>query len=234
MRGVRTPHGATLRSRFLLPAGLLSVATLASLAMFFPGTEAGASGHADTAQSPAIPNVHVTTRSCGTVNVKGVTAHGPQRGKPVQEQLAVLPQRPPHLLRQPLHHLLQPAPVVHRRRPPPLRADVLELPRQRGQRGRSERPGRHRAEPARGRRRHGRLLGELGAHAGHGREGGRGGTAPDTADAPAGAGARGLGQLARPRRARRALSAPPGSRPVGGGRPLLPQLRRVPHDHRCR
>ena len=50
MRGVRAPHTRTVSSRFLLPAGLLSVAALASLAMFFPGTGAGASGHADASQ----------------------------------------------------------------------------------------------------------------------------------------------------------------------------------------
>jgi ubiquinol-cytochrome c reductase cytochrome c subunit len=82
MRGVRTPQRGTLRSRFLVPAGLLAVATLASLAMFFPGTGAGASGHSDTAQTPHIPNVHVTTRSCGTVNVKGVSATVPNAGNP--------------------------------------------------------------------------------------------------------------------------------------------------------
>jgi ubiquinol-cytochrome c reductase cytochrome c subunit len=79
---VRAPHRGTLRSRFLLPAGMLAVATLASLAMFFPGTEAGASGHSDTAQTPLIPNVHVTTRSCGAVNVKGVTATVHNAGNP--------------------------------------------------------------------------------------------------------------------------------------------------------
>jgi ubiquinol-cytochrome c reductase cytochrome c subunit len=83
MRGVRAPHKKlTVSSRFLLPAGLLSVATLASLAMFFPGTMAGASGHTDTAQVPLIPNKHVTTRSCGTVNVKGVTNAVPNAGNP--------------------------------------------------------------------------------------------------------------------------------------------------------
>jgi quinol---cytochrome-c reductase cytochrome c subunit len=89
MRGVRAPHKKrtlskkrTLGSRFLLPAGLLSVAALASLAMFFPGTIAGASGHTDTAQVPLIPNKHVTTRSCGTVNVKGVTNAVPNAGNP--------------------------------------------------------------------------------------------------------------------------------------------------------
>jgi ubiquinol-cytochrome c reductase cytochrome c subunit len=89
MRGVRAPHKKrtltkkrTLCSRFLLPAGLLSVAALASLAMFFPGTDAGASGHTDTAQVPLIPNKHVTTRSCGTVNVRGVTNAVPNAGNP--------------------------------------------------------------------------------------------------------------------------------------------------------
>ena len=82
MRGVRAPHRGTLRSQFLLPAGLLAVAALASLAMFFPGTGAGASGHSDAAQVPRSPNVHVTTRSCGTVNVKGVTATVPNAGNP--------------------------------------------------------------------------------------------------------------------------------------------------------
>ena len=46
----RTPHRGTLRSQFLLPAGLLAVAAMTSLAMFFPATDAGASGHSDAAQ----------------------------------------------------------------------------------------------------------------------------------------------------------------------------------------
>ena len=71
----------TIRSRFLLPAGLLSVAALASLAMFFPGTNAGASGHADAAQISITPT-HVTTRSCGTVNIKGVTSSVTNAGNP--------------------------------------------------------------------------------------------------------------------------------------------------------
>ena len=44
---MRAPLKRRVSSRFLLPAGLLSVAALASLAMFFPGALAGASGHAD-------------------------------------------------------------------------------------------------------------------------------------------------------------------------------------------
>jgi ubiquinol-cytochrome c reductase cytochrome c subunit len=82
MRGVRPPRKGTFRTTFLLPGGLLAVATLASLAMFFPGTDAGASGHADTAQVPFIPNQHVTTRSCGTLNLKGVTGSTPNAGNP--------------------------------------------------------------------------------------------------------------------------------------------------------
>jgi ubiquinol-cytochrome c reductase cytochrome c subunit len=78
---VRAPLKRTLTSRFLLPAGLLSVAGLASLAMFFPGTNASASGHADAAQVSVNPT-HVTTHACGTVNVKGVTNAVPNAGNP--------------------------------------------------------------------------------------------------------------------------------------------------------
>ena len=81
MRSVRTPRKRTFRSQFLLPAGLLSVAALASLAMFFPGTDAGASGHADASQVAVNPT-HVTTKSCGTVNVKGVTPTVRNAGNP--------------------------------------------------------------------------------------------------------------------------------------------------------
>ena len=79
---MRAPQKRTFRTKFLLPGGLLAVATLASLAMFFPGTDAGASGQADTAQVPPIPTKHVTTRSCGTVNIKGVTGSTPNAGNP--------------------------------------------------------------------------------------------------------------------------------------------------------
>ncbi len=78
---MRTPHTGTFRTGFLLPAGLLAVAAMASLAMFFPGTDAGASGHSDAAQVSTTPT-RVTTRSCGTVNVKGVTATVRNAGNP--------------------------------------------------------------------------------------------------------------------------------------------------------
>src|ERR1700733_344932 len=81
MRGVRAPLRKTMSSRFLLPAGLLGVATLASLAMIFPGATASASGHADANQVSINPS-HVTTRACGTVNVKGVTNAVPNAGNP--------------------------------------------------------------------------------------------------------------------------------------------------------
>jgi ubiquinol-cytochrome c reductase cytochrome c subunit len=81
MRGVRAPHTGTFRTGFLLPAGLLAVAAMASLAMFFPGTDAGASGHSDATRVSTTPT-HVTTRSCGTVNIKGVTSATPNAGNP--------------------------------------------------------------------------------------------------------------------------------------------------------
>ena len=78
---MRAPLKRTVKSRFLLPAGLLSVAALASLAMFFPGTLAGASGHSDAAQVTITPG-QVTTRACGTVNIKGVTTAVTNAGNP--------------------------------------------------------------------------------------------------------------------------------------------------------
>jgi ubiquinol-cytochrome c reductase cytochrome c subunit len=52
----------------LLPGGLLAVATLSSLAIFFPGASASgqsAPAHVSTTSNP--------TKNCGTVNLKGVT-----------------------------------------------------------------------------------------------------------------------------------------------------------------
>ncbi len=68
-----------LRSKVLVPGGLLAVAAVASLAMFVP--DAGASGHSD-ASSVIVSPTHVTTRSCGTVNTKGVTHSTPNAGNP--------------------------------------------------------------------------------------------------------------------------------------------------------
>jgi quinol---cytochrome-c reductase cytochrome c subunit len=68
MTGARTPSRPTLLSTFLLPGGLLAIAALGTLALFFPG--ASASGQT----APA----HVSTsghgaKGCGTVNLKGVS-----------------------------------------------------------------------------------------------------------------------------------------------------------------
>jgi ubiquinol-cytochrome c reductase cytochrome c subunit len=82
MRGVRTSTRGTFKTQFLLPAGLLVVAVMASFAMFIPGADAGASGHVDSAQVPSIPNKHVTTRACGTLNLKGVTGSTRNAGNP--------------------------------------------------------------------------------------------------------------------------------------------------------
>jgi ubiquinol-cytochrome c reductase cytochrome c subunit len=79
MRGVRAPLKGKFRTQFLLPAGLLSVAAMASLAVFFPGTGAGASGHADASQVST--NARDVLKACGTVNTKGVSPT-PNSGNP--------------------------------------------------------------------------------------------------------------------------------------------------------
>ena len=79
---MRTSTRGTFKTQFLLPAGLLVVAVMASFAMFIPGADAGASGHVDAAQVPSIPNKHVTTRACGTLNLKGVTGSTRNAGNP--------------------------------------------------------------------------------------------------------------------------------------------------------
>jgi ubiquinol-cytochrome c reductase cytochrome c subunit len=79
MRGVRAPLRGKFRTQFLLPAGLLSVAAMASLAVFFPGTGAGASGHADASQVST--NAKDVLKACGPVNTKGVSPT-PNSGNP--------------------------------------------------------------------------------------------------------------------------------------------------------
>jgi ubiquinol-cytochrome c reductase cytochrome c subunit len=79
MRGVRAPLRGRFRTQFLLPAGLLSVAAMASLAVFFPGTGAGAAGHADASQVST--NTKAVLKACGPVNTKGVSPT-PNSGNP--------------------------------------------------------------------------------------------------------------------------------------------------------
>lgn len=76
MRGVRAPLKGKFRTQFLLPAGLLSVAAMASLAVFFPGAGAGASGHADASQVTSN-----ALKACGPVNTRGVSP-APNSGNP--------------------------------------------------------------------------------------------------------------------------------------------------------
>ena len=76
---MRAPHKRTFRTQYLLPAGLLGVAALSSLAAFFPGTLAGASGHADASQVST--NAKGVLKGCGSVNTKGVS-QTPNSGNP--------------------------------------------------------------------------------------------------------------------------------------------------------
>ncbi len=69
MRGVRAPLTRKFRTQLLLPAGLLAVAAMASLAVFFPGSGAGASGHNDSVSTSA----KQVLKACGSVNTKGVS-----------------------------------------------------------------------------------------------------------------------------------------------------------------
>jgi ubiquinol-cytochrome c reductase cytochrome c subunit len=78
MRSVRADRRGTFRTQFLLPAGLLAVVALASFALFVPATSAGASGKQDASQ---VSSTHVSTKACGTVNLKGVSAV-PNSGNP--------------------------------------------------------------------------------------------------------------------------------------------------------
>ncbi len=76
---MRAPFTRKFRTQFLLPAGLLTVATMASLAVFFPGSGAGASGHADASQVST--NTKQVLKACGNVNTKGVSPT-PNSGNP--------------------------------------------------------------------------------------------------------------------------------------------------------
>jgi ubiquinol-cytochrome c reductase cytochrome c subunit len=70
-----------LRTQILLPAGLLTVAAMAALSVLIPGADASASGRSDSSRV-VINGTVVTTKACGSVNVKGVTASTPNAGNP--------------------------------------------------------------------------------------------------------------------------------------------------------
>ena len=75
---MRAPHPRTFRTQILLPAGLLAVAALASFAMFLPGADAGASGHAD-ATIVSTNAAKALVKACGPVNTRGVSPRSPTR-----------------------------------------------------------------------------------------------------------------------------------------------------------
>jgi ubiquinol-cytochrome c reductase cytochrome c subunit len=75
---VRAQRRGTIRTKFLLPAGLLGIAALSTFALFVPATSAGASGKADATH---VSTTHVDTKACGTVNLKGVS-NEPNTGNP--------------------------------------------------------------------------------------------------------------------------------------------------------
>ena len=76
MPGVRNHSRRSFRTNFLLPGGLLAIATLGGLALFFPG----ASAAGQTASLNALTTSH-SSKACGTVNLKGVSPV-PDTGNP--------------------------------------------------------------------------------------------------------------------------------------------------------
>jgi ubiquinol-cytochrome c reductase cytochrome c subunit len=83
MSGERTHARRILRSKFLLPGGLLAVAALGTLALVFPGSSAQAS---TTKKSPTLS---VSLKSCGSVNLKGVTSSASNSGNPFKSSKLV-------------------------------------------------------------------------------------------------------------------------------------------------
>ena len=82
---------------------------MASLALFFPGADAAASGHTDASRSQSTPPTS-RRKSCGTVNVKGVTGTAPTPGNPFKSSHAVCLNGHLIAVRQPL-----PSPTPTRR-----------------------------------------------------------------------------------------------------------------------
>jgi ubiquinol-cytochrome c reductase cytochrome c subunit len=70
MADVRPHTRRSFRTQFVLPGGLLAIAALGTLALFFPGASAGAQTKSSRVSTSA---TSVTTKKCGTVNVRGVS-----------------------------------------------------------------------------------------------------------------------------------------------------------------
>ena len=170
---------------------------MASLAVFFPGTDAGAAGHTDASQVAVNPS-QVTTRACGTVNVKGVTDAVHNAGNPFKSDN-----------RNCLNgHLISYGNTAITYANPPqsfidagrlLFAQTCSSCHGNEANGVGPEGQAHdRPEPPGRRRRHRRLLGEHGPYAGRRRQGGRGRATADPPHAAPGPGAGGVGELARP------------------------------------
>jgi ubiquinol-cytochrome c reductase cytochrome c subunit len=69
MPAVRSHTRRSFSNQFVLPGGLLAIAALGTLALFFPGASAGAQS-----SSSRVSSSSYTTKACGTVNLKGVSA----------------------------------------------------------------------------------------------------------------------------------------------------------------
>ena len=68
MAGVRSPSRRTSRLQLALPGSLLAIAALGTLTLFFHGASAGGQ-----TVSTRVSGTHLTSKSCGTVNIKGVS-----------------------------------------------------------------------------------------------------------------------------------------------------------------
>jgi ubiquinol-cytochrome c reductase cytochrome c subunit len=79
----RTHTRRRVATRFLLPGGLLAIAALGTLALVFPGASAQAS---TTKKSPSLT---VSLKSCGDVNLRGVTSSTHNAGNPYKSSKLV-------------------------------------------------------------------------------------------------------------------------------------------------
>jgi len=73
MADARTHTRRSRRTQFVLPGGLLAIAALGTLALFFPGASAGART-APAQVSTNASSQKLLAKECGTVNLKGVSA----------------------------------------------------------------------------------------------------------------------------------------------------------------
>jgi len=73
MAGVRTSPRRSIRASVILPGGLLAIATLSAVAMFFPGVNAGAKTVATHSSSAAHVSIGAKNKGCGSLNLKAVS-----------------------------------------------------------------------------------------------------------------------------------------------------------------